>query len=167
MHRVSNIMVRPCVIKGCESNHRKYGNNSKYAIPKRRCVFQFPTKKPELYNQWLTFLNSNVDGFIEPQQSDGVCILHFEKKFLNFGKRTTLKWDLNPVPTMSTPVEDHDKIEFEDLNSSMSPKGFEFKLEDDSVIYYRIGKNLNFNIPEIIETIKIDKSLHTRLFLKS
>ena len=36
----------------------------------------------------------------EPTKYTGICSKHFESKFLKIGKRTTLKWELNPVPTI-------------------------------------------------------------------
>ena len=33
-----------------------------------------------------------------PGKNGGICSKHLEDKFLKTGKRTTLRWDLNPVP---------------------------------------------------------------------
>ena len=35
-----------------------------------------------------------------PGKNGGICSKHFEEKFLKTGKRTTLQWDLNPVPSI-------------------------------------------------------------------
>ena len=35
-----------------------------------------------------------------PGKNGGICSKHFENKFLKTGKRTALRWDLNPVPSI-------------------------------------------------------------------
>ena len=32
-----------------------------------------------------------------PGKNNGICLMHFKNKFLETGKQTTLRWDLNPV----------------------------------------------------------------------
>ena len=163
-------MVRPCAVKGCDSNHRQYSTHREFKISNRRTVFNFPKNRPELYLRWVEFVNADEDKSLE---SLGVCILHFEQKYVTIGKRATLKWELNPIPTIvhaMDPLVNSTEIElkeFEDLNADLCPPGYEFRLVDGNAIFFRIATNIDFNIPEIVETISIDRSLHVRLFLKS
>ena len=36
----------------------------------------------------------------KPGKNSGICSKHFEEHFLKVGKRTTLRWELNPIPTI-------------------------------------------------------------------
>ena len=97
-------MVRTCSVVSCSTGYKKQENNIK-AIPEVYPVFLLPEKKPDLYKKWLRFLNrkDSEAGSLkkwEPTKYTGICSKHFEPKFLKIGKRTTLKWELNPVPTI-------------------------------------------------------------------
>ena len=64
-------------------------------------VFYFPfTKKSELLPVWERFVNrSNW----KPSTNSVICDLHFEENLINNRTtRWTLKWDLNPIPTLFT-----------------------------------------------------------------
>ncbi|MEO2160645.1 MAG: THAP domain-containing protein, partial [bacterium] len=161
------IMVRDCAVEHCETNCRQYDSRKVYKIPDKKPVFKFPTNRPELYQQWIKFVVGD-DG-CAPLGSKGICILHFEKKYVNMGKRATLKWNMNPIPSIYQPNENTDDLinTFNELNSSFCPPDYQFMVEDDIATFYRIDKNICFNIPEIVETITIDRSLHVRLFLRS
>ena len=154
-------MVRLCLVENCLTNQKKYHDRSSFTYLEKRSVFKFPSKRrPDLCKEWVNFVGGNCFPLTD---SKGICSAHFDKKFLNVGKRTTLKWELNPIPSVN-----HDLIkDFDELNSSMCPPGYQFMLKDDLAIFYRIGENDKFNIPEITECITVDKSLHARLFLRS
>ena len=65
-------------------------------------IFSFPTKKTDLNKKWIKFVNRN--NWVPPNHG-GICAKHFESKFLKVGKRTTLRWDLEPVPSIYTNTE--------------------------------------------------------------
>ena len=155
-------MGRVCVVEDCQSNRKQYDTRASYTILEKTTVFKFPSKRPDLCKEWIKFVGDNCFPLTE---NKGICLAHFDKKFVKTGKRTTLKWEMNPIPSI---YQQDDFIrDFDDLNYSMCPSGYQFMLEDDLAIFYRIDKNINFNIPEIVECITIDRSLHVRLFLKS
>ena len=68
-----------------------------HAIPEKFLVFRFPLKSPELNRKWIRFVNRRDWA---PTRRSGVCSKYFEKKFLKVGKRATLRWELQPVPSI-------------------------------------------------------------------
>ena len=50
-----------------------------------------------MLNQWVVFINRKLR---KPSKNSAICAKHFEEKYLKIGKRVTLIWDLNPVPTI-------------------------------------------------------------------
>lgn len=63
--------------------------------------FSFPCaeKYPDLRKKWIQFV-SEIN--FEPSSHSRICIHHFEERFIKFGKRNHLKWELSPVPTIHT-----------------------------------------------------------------
>ena len=85
-------MVNKCSVTGCLTG---------YATGERKSCFSFPENK-ELRRKWIYFVNRQS---WEPTKNSVICINHFEEKFVKFGKRCTLKWELKPVPTIHPIVE--------------------------------------------------------------
>ena len=63
-------------------------------------TFGFPSevKRPDLYDDWVRFVNRS-NGW-NPSPSSVSCHLHFEDKFIKKGKRWTLNWKMQPVPSI-------------------------------------------------------------------
>ena len=76
---------------------------------KKKISFTFPLKKPDLLSNYIQFVNrSNWT----PTKYSVICIMHFEDKFIFYGKekRKKLRWSLNPAPTI------HSKAALEKLS---------------------------------------------------
>ena len=59
-----------------------------------------------------------------------------------------------------------DKIkDFKSLDHNCCPNGFTFQKFDDHVVYFRLDFSKTF-VPEVVETIVVDKDLHVKLFYK-
>ena len=87
-------MVNKCVVFGCKS-----GYVCKSVKETKVFLFSFPLNNPELLKKWIKFVNrSNW----KPTSNSVVCAKHFKEEFINPGKRTKLKWELDPVPTIHT-----------------------------------------------------------------
>ena len=90
-----------------------------------------------------------------------------------------MRWDVNPVPTfycniesIPKPLEDEnskfcniDQISnFEDMNESLCPTGYHRKKDENEAIFYKIEPLSVLSIPQVCETIVVDKMLHVKLF---
>ena len=64
-------------------------------------VFSFPVD-PSLKHRWIQFTNR---AQWEPTEHSGICIYHFDEKYLIRSKRVTLNYKINPVPTIITNPE--------------------------------------------------------------
>ena len=86
-------MVNKCSAYGCSTGllTQLVKNDEKIA------TFHFPLKKPDLLNVWKKFVNRRDWN---PTQSSVVCEKHFADRLVTRGKRTTLNWSLNPIPTI-------------------------------------------------------------------
>ena len=86
-------MVNKCSAYGCSTGllTQVVKNDEKIA------TFHFPLKKPDLLNKWKKFVNRRDWN---PTQSSVVCEKHFADRLVTRGKRTTLNWSLNPIPTI-------------------------------------------------------------------
>lgn len=93
-------MVNTCYIPLCQTGYRKRVKDGK--TYEKHPIFKFPKKNPELLEKWIRFTNRKDHSI---PKHGGVCSLHFEDKYLKEGQRTTLKWDLNPIPTIHTNIE--------------------------------------------------------------
>ena len=89
------ILVNTCVGAYCKTGCKKRQHQI-HAIPEKFPVFRFPLKNSELNRKWIRFVNRRDWA---PTRRSGICSKHFEKKFLKVGKRATLKWDLQPIPS--------------------------------------------------------------------
>ena len=97
-------MVKKCSVKGCRSG---------YALKKREegetevgkavyvNVFHFPSD-PDLKHRWIQF---TARAEWKPTEHSGICVHHFEEKYLKRSKRVTLNYEMNTVPTIITNPE--------------------------------------------------------------
>ena len=86
-------MPDKCVVPGCTTF---YDSNSE-----KVSGFYFPLygKNSKLVEYWVKFVNRG-DGW-KPTKYSRVCSKHFEGKFMKqHGKKTTLIWKLDPVPSI-------------------------------------------------------------------
>ena len=100
-------MVNKCVVIGCRSGYesqKKYYNrhkdNSESSVEKdsKVTIFSFPLDKPDLNQRWIKFVNRKD---WKPTSYSGICIKHFENKYIKIGKRARLLYELLPIPTIS------------------------------------------------------------------
>ena len=87
-------MPNTCSVVFCKSGYKKR-KDKKWSIPENNPVFSFPFKNLDLLSRWTKFINRK--DWV-PGKNGEICSKHFQDKFLKPGKRTTLRWDLNPVP---------------------------------------------------------------------
>ena len=82
-----------CVLACCP-------NNKESTFTDERHTFGFPSevKRPDLYDDWIRFVNRS-NGW-NPSPSSVLCHLHFEDKYIKKGKRWTLNWKMQPVPSI-------------------------------------------------------------------
>ena len=82
-----------CVLACCPNNKESTFTDDRHA-------FKFPSeaKRPDLYDDWIRFVN-RANGW-NPSASSVLCHLHFEEKFIKKGKRWTMNWNMQPVPTI-------------------------------------------------------------------
>ena len=64
-----------------------------------RSIFLLDERKSHLLPAWEKFVCR--DGW-KPSANSIICEFHFEDRLIRKGKRWTLKWKLNPMPTMLT-----------------------------------------------------------------
>ena len=89
-------MPNKCVAQGCST-----GNLTEVSAREENIVatFHFPVKKPELLNRWTRFVNKpNWTA----TSTSVLCEKHFKEDVIKRGKRTTLNWNLNLIPTIQT-----------------------------------------------------------------
>ena len=79
-------MVNKCSVVYCKSQSKGFG-------------FPSEEKYPELRKKWIEFVNK-VD--LQPSANSRICQDHFEEKYISFGKKNHLKWELQPIPTIHT-----------------------------------------------------------------
>ena len=82
-------MVNKCVAFGCKSGYA--------TCTEKVSLFTFPLHKPDLNEHWVRFVNRTN---WQPSQSSVLCVKHFEEKFILHGKKSNLKWAINPIPTI-------------------------------------------------------------------
>ena len=59
--------------------------------------------KPDLNQRWIKFVNRKD---WKPTSYSGICIKHFENKYIKIGKRARLLYELLPIPTISGNSDD-------------------------------------------------------------
>ena len=89
-------MVNTCAVIYCKTGSKKRESRIDF-IPEKHPLFGFPENNPDLLNQWVVFINRKL---WKPSKNSAICAKHFEEKYLKIGKRVTVIWDLNPVPTI-------------------------------------------------------------------
>lgn len=153
-------------------------------------------KKPDLYRKWVRFINrqswvpTNNSG-ICAKHFDPKFVKISERKTLKwelnpvpnyYCSDTDIPPSLLPTPeTSRKPPTDRsqsdelksfcseDEIKcFSDITDVLCPPGYrlELQVQEDRAIFYKLEKTLH-DIPEVTETIVIDKNLHVKLFKKS
>ena len=85
-------MVNTCSVTYCKTGYKQKGQVAEY-----HPVFEFPDTKSSLKEKWIHFVNCKHQT---PTKSSGICAKHFEEKYLKQGLRTTLRWDLNLIPSI-------------------------------------------------------------------
>lgn len=88
-------MVNKCAAFGCSTGY------DSEETPSMVATFHFPLKREELLTKWIKFVN-NKDW--KPSSCSVLCEKHFKEKLISRGKRCTLKWKLNPVPTIHSEI---------------------------------------------------------------
>ena len=88
-------MVNKCSAPKCKTG---YSSKSQEPLDKKLSTFHFPLgkDKEELNKKWIRFTN-RADW--TPTKNSVLCELHFDDRYLIHGKRTTLNWNLDPIPT--------------------------------------------------------------------
>ena len=82
-------MVNKCAAPKCQTG---------YSTTQVKCSsFHFPFKNEKLNERWIRFVNRSDWA---PSKNSVLCELHFEEKFKTKGKRVTLNWSMDPVPTL-------------------------------------------------------------------
>ena len=89
-------MVNTCVVAFCKTGYKKRQHKIN-VVPEKFPVFRFLLKNSELNRQWIRFVNRRDWA---PTGHSGVCSKHFEEKCLKVGERATLRWELQPVPSI-------------------------------------------------------------------
>ena len=85
-------MVNTCCVTYCKTGYERKGQVAEY-----HPVFGFPDTKPYLKEKWIHFVNRK---HWTPTKKFSICAKHFEEKYLKQGLCTTLRWDLNPIPSI-------------------------------------------------------------------
>jgi len=88
-------MVNKCAVFGCKRGYESKEKHDDYH------AFYFPTgeNKSHLLTAWEKFV-ARKDW--NHTKNSVICEFHFEEKFILKGKRWTLKWKDDPVPTIFT-----------------------------------------------------------------
>jgi len=71
--------------------------NRLFVIYEKLSSFYFPFKNDELNQKWIPFVNKS--DWV-PSKNSVLCELYFEDKYKNRGKRMSVNWSVNPVPTI-------------------------------------------------------------------
>lgn len=136
-------MGRNCCVEGCSGGWINGGFHA----------FRFKLDS-DVYAKWVAFVGERNWA---PSKETVICFEHFEEKYIICGKRWTLNGSLSPVPTKfplktlkrkttnnsgsgpnSYRVKDKKGINFDDLDSTSAPDGFEFRKQQDHVLFYNL-----------------------------
>ena len=127
-------MVNKCTAYGCTTGYiRKNKEDNDGSI----ATFHFPTKKDELLDKWKQFVGKKDWS---PTNASVLCEKHFKEKFLKRGKRTTLKWDLNPVPTIQDEETKKRPADFPEVHEIRKPPKIRNILPDQIKDFYSQDK---------------------------
>ena len=185
-------MVKICAIAGCNTNYKARIKKKNYRH-NISSVFSFPhkSKNKDLYYSWLK-LTKRKDSTIT--KSLGICCKHFDPNFIKDGKRKTLLWKKNPIPTKclrndhtpdvptkrcrKPPTERgvlpdeideftlRDKVSsIDDITEDMCPRDYCFYKTKEEIMMYKLEKDLM--PPQVTNCIVVDKDLHVKLFKNS
>ena len=91
-------MVKKCSVVGCRSGYARRKDDQDGSKPVYVNVFGFPDN-PDLKHRWIQF---TTRAHWEPTEHSGICINHFEEKYIIRNKRITLNYKANPLPTIIT-----------------------------------------------------------------
>ena len=111
-------------------------------------TFHFPSKKEELLSRWIKLVGKTDWA---PTNASVFCENHFKEEFLKRGKRTTLKWDLNPVPTIHNKAAMKRPAYFPEIKEFRKSLKIRNILPDQMKDFYSEGK---INAYEDIDHIK-------------
>ena len=111
-------------------------------------TFHFPSKKEELLSRWIKLVGKTDWA---PTNASVFCENHFKEEFLKRGKRTTLKWDLNPVPTIHNKAAMKRPAYFPEIKELRKSLKIRNILPDQMKDFYSEGK---INAYEDIDHIK-------------
>ena len=89
-------MVNKCAVFGCK---RSYESEEPHHEDYHAFYFPLDERKSHLLPAWEKFVC--WDGW-KPSANSVICEFHFEDRLIRKGKRWTLKWKLNTMPTMLT-----------------------------------------------------------------
>ena len=139
-------MVNTCSVAFCKTGYKKRINKVD-EIPENYSVFSFPTKNPEINRLGIKFVNRKE---WQPTKNSGVCSKHFEEKYLKNGVRTTLRWELNPVPSIYPNLDGVPKSILPSMPTrrksptrrTFSDQINEFKLQDEFKDFSQIDDSL-------------------------
>ena len=184
-------MINTCSVTHCKTGYKRKGQVAEY-----HPVFGFPDTKPSFKEKWIHFVNRK---HWTPKNS-GICAKHFEEKYLKQGLHTSLRWDLNPIPSIystadsvppsvpPTPktsrtlpsvrkpfIPDEKEVfdkndwikKFSELTDKLCPFGYKLDLDEEKATFYKTEYHATCNIPQITETITVDKFFPVKLFLNS
>ena len=93
-------MPNKCVAFGCTTGYDKKKTEA-VCCDKGIATFHFPFKDEKLLEKWTRFVNKQD---WKPTATTVLCEKHFKEDLVKHGKRTTLNWNLDPIPTIQSPA---------------------------------------------------------------
>lgn len=95
-------MPNKCAAYGCTTGYdKKKTEDASSTSEEVAATFHFPLKKPDLLAKWTRFVNKQD---WKATSVSVLCEKHFKDLLINRGNRNTLKWNLNPIPTIQSPL---------------------------------------------------------------
>ena len=190
-------MTKTCSVAGCKTNYRKtVGGEVVISNPGTVFAFPNELKKPELHRQWVRFCNQKtvfkitVNSGVCDKHFDSKFIKDGQRKRLiweqdpvptNYAADIDIPPSVLPTPqTTRKPPTDRSQPDqlgdfrkddmiksLADITNSICPPGYKLEVHDGkAAILYKLETTVN-NIPEVTETIVVDKDLHVKLYKKS
>ena len=86
-------MLNKCSAYGCFTGYYTKNVESSFTRDENVARFHFPLKQGELLEKWTQFVNKKD---WQPTAKTLLCENHFKENYIKRGKRTTLKWEINP-----------------------------------------------------------------------